>query len=103
MGRLNALFIPPEINSLVTSSKAKRGKYPVGVYFKKDAGIYRAQLAVDGGYQKMLIETPNVQEAFDAYKTEKEKYIKTVASRWAGKVDQRIIDALNSWEIKETD
>lgn len=36
-------FLPPIVNTFMTDSKAKRGKYPLGVYFRKDTRKFKAQ------------------------------------------------------------
>ena len=43
------------------------------------------------------------EEAFQAYKTAKEAYIKEVAERWKGKIDDKVYQALLEWKIEITD
>lgn len=44
-------------------------------------------------------DTP--EEAFQAYKKAKELYAKEIAAEWYGKVDQRVINALMSYEVHQ--
>ena len=92
-------FIPSEINSLLTSAKRSRGKYPIGVYYKK--GLMKpfvSQVNLGNGQNRLgSFSTP--EEAFLAYKTAKEAYIKEVAEKWKGKIDDKVYEALINWEI----
>lgn len=102
-GPLRCTFVPSDVNVLTTTTKAKRGKYPIGVYFKKDVGKFRSQLATYGGFQKLLIESHDPNECFLAYKKAKEQYMKEVGEQWEGKLDPRVITSLKNWVVKETD
>lgn len=102
-GPLRCTFVPHDVNVLTTTTKAKRGKYPIGVYFKKDVGKFRAQLGTYGGFQKLLIESHDPNECFLAYKVAKEQYMKEVGEQWEGKLDTRVIASLKNWVVKETD
>lgn len=96
-------FIPSEINSLLTSAKRSRGKYPIGVYYKK--GLMKpfvSQVNLGNGQNRLgSFSTP--EEAFLAYKTAKEDYIKEVAEKWKGKISDKVYDALMDWEINIDD
>lgn len=80
-----AMFVPERINGLFTKTNRMRGTYPIGVYYKKKNGKFCAQVSKLSdemrGTKKQeylgLFDTP--EEAFIAYKFEKEKYIKQVA------------------------
>jgi hypothetical protein len=96
-------LIPHQINVLTTNSKAARGKYPVGVYYKKDVGKFRAQIAKFDQNQKMLVESKDPHVCFLAYKAAKEEYMSEVATIWEGRVDQRVVDSLNNWTVREND
>ena len=39
------IFIPERINILFTKNNAKRGNYPIGVYFNKRLGKFIAQVS----------------------------------------------------------
>ena len=42
-------------------------------------------------------------EAFNAYKTAKEIYIKELANKWEGKIDIRAYEALMNYAVEITD
>ena len=41
----------------------------------------------------------SVEEAFSVYKREKELYLKELAEKWKGKIDDRAYDALMNYEV----
>lgn len=102
-GPLRCTFVPHDVNVATTNTKAKRGLYPVGVYFKKDVQKFKAQLAKFGSNQKMLIESRDLNECFMAYKKAKEQYMFEIGEMWEGKLDPRVITSLKSWTVRETD
>lgn len=83
-----AMFVPERINVLFTKTNRMRGTYPIGVYYKKKNRKFCAQVSklfdeISGTKQQEylgLFDTP--EEAFAAYKFEKEKYIKQVADHY---------------------
>lgn len=102
-GPLRCAFVPNDINVATTTTKANRGLYPIGVYFKKDVGKFRAQLGTYGNNQKMLVESHDPMVCFMAYKEAKENYMKELADLWEGKVDKFVINGLRNWIVRETD
>lgn len=92
-------FIPNEVNVLFTTRKACRGKTPIGVSFHKKTKKFQASLSNLGSTNQYLglYETP--EEAFQAYKTAKESYIKDVAEKWKGKIDDEIYDSMLEYEV----
>lgn len=91
-------FVPQEINSLLTKSNKARGEWPVGVYFHKASGKFRAQLTTNGK-QKHLGLFDTAEEAFFAYKAAKEAQIKVVAQKWKHLLDEWVFQALMSYEV----
>ena len=98
-------FVPNEINCLFTKTDKLRGKYPIGVYYRKDTKKFVAQINRNNanGHQDFLgsFDCPN--KAFLAYKTAKESFIKEVAEKWKGEVDPRVYNALINYEVEITD
>lgn len=93
-------FVPREINSLFTKRKKLRGDCPIGVC--KEGNKYIAKLnKIDGVKKSSRHNTP--EEAFQAYKTEKEKYIKEVAEKWKPNLDPRVYEAMYKYEVEITD
>ena len=95
-------FVPSEINLLLTKSDKARGEYPVGVYFGKHAGKFRAKLNINGK-QKSLGYFTTPEEAFQAYKLAKEDQIKVVAEKWKHQLDERVFQALMDYEVNIDD
>ena len=77
---LTCLFVSSEINSLLNSCTANRGSYPRGVSFYKRRGQYRADCRAYGK-KKTIGFYDSPQEASEAYKSFKYKYIAEIASQ----------------------
>lgn len=93
-------FVPPEINTLFISSKKSRGKLPIGVIGYK--AIFRAKIKRNKKYEHIgLYNTP--EEAFQAYKTAKELYIKEVADKWKDKISEKVYQAMHNYQVEITD
>jgi len=91
-------FVPLEVNNLLVKSDNSRGEYPVGVCFHKTRGKFMAYLRINGKLKHLgLFTTP--EEAFQVYKLAKEAYIKVVAHKWKHLLDERIFQALMSYEV----
>ena len=97
------VFIPKEINSLLTKSTASRGKYPIGVYWSKRDKAFVAMVCKNKGKQEYLGHFKTEIEAFDAYKTAKESFIKEQAEKWKGKIGERAYEALMNYTVEITD
>lgn len=96
------VFIPKEINSLLTTTKASRGLLPIGVSYSKNSKRYETRICRNN--KEVFIgsfETP--QEAFYTYKHLRESYLKEKALQWKDLIDSRAYDALMMWEIEITD
>jgi len=93
-------FVPHEINSLFTKSNSIRGKLPIGV--KNDKGRFVA--GIKKGKKNHHIGSYNTpEEAFEAYKTEKEKYIKEVADKYKNQITDKVYQALYDYKVEITD
>jgi len=95
-------FVPLEVNSLLTKRDKARGEWPIGVYFDKHAGKFKAYLSINGK-QKFLGRFPTPEEAFQAYKLAKEANIKVVAQKWKHLLDERVFQALMDYEVSVGD
>lgn len=101
------VFVPHNINSLFTKSNKARGDLPIGVYFKKKNNKYCSQcntITKEGKRYNAylgLFNTP--EEAFYAYKTFKENYIKEVADEYRDRIPQKLYEAMYRYEVKITD
>ena len=94
------VFLPKEINSMLTHRKKSRGDYPVGVMLEK--GKFRAVICTNG-IGRRLGSFDSVTEAFNAYKQAKESYIKEVADRWKDRIDPRAYEALYNYTVNIDD
>lgn len=98
-----SIFTPQRINDLFVKKDINRGKYPIGVgYNNEENNKYRASCNSDGRL-KHLGYYDTIEEAFLAYKEEKERYIKQVADEYKGKIPQKLYDALYRYEVHITD
>jgi len=91
-------FVPLEVNTLLIKSDKARGEFPVGVCFDKATGKFRARLNINGKTKHLgLFPTP--EEAFQVYKLAKEAQIKVVAQKWKHILDERVFQALMTYEV----
>ena len=92
------VFAPQETNSFFIDCGNVRGEYPVGVYFDKASGKFKAQCAVNGKPKHLgLFNTP--QEAFAVYKPFKEALCKQLALKWQHEIDPRLFNAMMNWTV----
>lgn len=96
------VFLPREINSLLIKRCNERGDYPIGVMWHKATNKFTSQVSVKGK-QKHLGLFKNKQDAFVAYKTAKESYLKELANEWQGEIDERAYRALINYQVEITD
>ena len=97
------IFIPSEINTLLTKRTASRGEYPIGVCWSKIRKAFVAQVGKSKGKQKHLGYFNTELEAFKAYKQAKESFIKEQANEWKGKIDPRAYEALMNYQVEIDD
>ena len=81
------VFVSRTVNLLLTDNAARRGKYPIGVYFNKRDNKFMAYCGDGDGNQKHLgcFETP--EEAHNVWTAFKSKLIRKIASE---QTDDRI-------------
>ena len=105
----NCVFVPNRINTLFVKRQNHRGEYPIGVsYYKKGKLKFVSQCYTFDRKQNKSIhrnlgyfETP--KEAFNAYKTFKENYIKQVADDYKDKIPKKLYEVMYNWEVEITD
>lgn len=91
-------FVPQKINKVLLMSKAIRGDYPIGVSFHKQHQKFKASISLYGK-TRFLGYFSTVDDAFNAYKIEKELYIKLLAQEYVGKIDAAVLKALTTYEL----
>ena len=99
----HCVFVPKNINSLFGIKP--RGIYPIGVSFESSSGKYLACICKFGSSRKIgRFKTP--EDAFYAYKKEKESHIKYIADEYKSKYPQfpqKLYDALYRYVVELTD
>lgn len=91
-------FVPKEINLIFNKRGTLRGKYPIGVSLHRKSDKFKARMG------RVYLGIFNTEiEAFQAYKTAKEAYIKEVADKWKGLISDRVYKALYNYEVEITD
>ena len=93
------VFLPNEINILLTKRTALRGEYLIGVSWSKTNKAFVAQINKNKGKQEYLGSFATELEAFNAYKTAKESFIKEQANKWKSQIDERAYLALINYEV----
>ena len=87
---------------MMTKTDAARGENPIGVCFKKRVGMYHAQHTKNNRSEHIgYFNNPN--DAFLAYKSARESYIKEVANKYKDQIDHRAYVALMNYTIDIND
>ena len=97
------VFLPAEINSLLTKSTASRGKHLIGVSWHKKDNAFVATVSKGKGKSEYLGSFKTEIEAFNTYKTAKESFIKEQAEKWKDQIDIRAYNALMKYEVNVND
>ena len=97
------IFIPQEINSMLLKSDKKRGKHLIGVCWHKKGKAFMASVNRNKGESEYLGLFNTELEAFNAYKTAKESFIKEQAEKWKGEIDHRAYNALMNYVVSIDD
>ena len=93
------VFLPNEINILLTKRTALRGEYLIGVHWSKTNKAFLAQINKNKGKQEYLGSFATELEAFKAYKTAKESFVKEQANNWKSQIDIRAYNALMNYQV----
>ncbi len=97
------IFLPPELNLLLTKNQINRGEFPIGVCrVSKSTSRYRAMVKMKGR-KIQLGSFNNTTDAFLCYKYWKEAYIKVTAEEYKELIDPRAYEALLKYEVHITD
>ena len=97
------VFLPVEINSLLTKREALRGEHLIGVSWCKKANAFKASVNKNKGKQEHLGYFKTEIEAFKAYKEAKESFVKEQANKWKSQIDPRAYNALMNYEVNIDD
>ena len=99
----SCVFIPSEINLLLTKRTASRGEYLIGVSWHKTKKAFVARVNKNKGKPEWLGLFKTEIEAFNTYKTAKEAFIKEQANKWKSEIDPRAYKALMNYTVEITD
>ena len=99
----SCVFLPQEINKILTKRTTSRGEYLIGIYWSKTHKAFKAQVGKNKGGREYLGYFKTELEAFNAYKEAKESFIKEQAEKWKGKIDERAYEALINYAVEITD
>lgn len=98
----NCIFIHREINSSLERCSKSRGSLPIGVYFDSRKKLIICRIR-NGKGQVCLGSFNNEIDAFNAYKKEKEIYIRSLAEKHKDVIDPRAYQALKNYTVEITD
>lgn len=98
-------FLPQEINKALIRQKGKRGENKIGVFYRKDVNKYVAQIQSGIHQHRQIGIYETEQEAFLAYKAEKERYLRHLADKYFSHnlITKKVYDALYNYEVMEDD
>ena len=95
----SCVFIPSEINLVLTKRTSSRGNHLIGVSWHKKGKAFVARVAKNEGKRKWLGSFKTEIEAFNAYKQAKEAHLKELAAKWKSQIDERAYLALINYEV----
>ena len=97
------VFLPQEINTLLIKSTASRGEHLIGVHWHNASKSFVARVAKNKGKQEHLGYFKTEIEAFNAYKTIKESFVKEQANKFKSQIDERAYNALMNYTVNIDD
>ena len=97
------VFIPSEINSLLTKCTASRGEHLIGVHWCKTNKAFVAMVSRSKGKPEYLGYFNTELEAYNAYKIAKEAFVKEQANKFKSQIDLRAYEALMNYQVEITD
>lgn len=98
-------FVPEEMNKALLNKSNHRGDFPVGVCLGKNGkSLLCRYLCRDKEFSiQRTFSLDEVDQAFYLYKQSKEKYMRHLATKWAGIVDNRVTDYFMNYEVNIDD
>ena len=97
------VFLPSEINTILVKCTASRGEHLIGVCWSKTHKAFKAQVSKNKGRSEHLGFFNTEIEAFKAYKTVKESFVKEQANKFKSQIDDRAYNALMDYQVEITD
>ena len=99
----SCVFLPQDINKMLTKSNASRGEHLIGAHWCKKGKAFKAQISKNKGKQEHLGYFNTEIEAFNAYKQAKEAFVKEQAEKYKSQIDIRAYNALMNYEVSIDD
>ena len=104
----NCCFIPYRINLLFTKSDKTRGEYPIGITYDKRSDKIMVQCNTHENNKSKKVHLGSFPlnrpfQAFYAYKTFKENYIKQVADEYKNLIPKKLYEALYKYKVEIND
>ena len=93
------IFIPREINQVLTKRAASRGEHLIGVCWNKKDKAFIARVSKSKRGSEYLGSFNTEVEAFNAYKEAKEAYLKELADKYKDLLDPRAYEALYNYTV----
>lgn len=92
------VFVPSQLNNLLTDSGASRGQYLQGVSFHKNTNKFVAYIRINGKNQNLGYFDTEL-EAYHTYKIAKEANVKDSANQWRDVIADEVYQALMNWRL----
>lgn len=96
------MLVPEKLNLLFVKELARRGEYPIGVYFHKERNNYVAMCAVNCK-TKYIGSYKSPEIAFAHYKEFKEKHIQTLLEKYVEILPKNVYESIKNYKIEITD
>ena len=93
------IFIPKEINLVLTKRTTSRGEHLIGVCWHNTNKTFVAMVCKNKGKQEYLGSFNTEVEAFNAYKEAKEAYLKELADKYKDLLNPRAYEALYNYTV----
>lgn len=97
------VFAPQIINTLFVKNDVKRGELPLGVSWNRNTQNYEVHCHSSNGKHDFLGKYNDPYDAFNAYKTYKEKIIKRIAEEYKNKIPVNLYEAMIKYQVEITD
>lgn len=90
-------LVPRDLNILLSKPKITSKKLPVGV--SRNGKSFRSRYSGLDNITIFIGNFKTAQEAHQEYVIAKEAYVKEVANKWRGRIDERVYNSLMNWTV----